>query len=332
MTHPRLHLLPLIALLLTRLCSSAFNASSNSVITAYWGQEAGYNIQGDYQESLAYYCANADADVFLLAFLVQIDTSGAGGQPVIDFANIDPTTVGQDIESCQTVFGKSVLLSMGGATSYFQGFPSPEIARAAAQQIWGIFGPPSPNTTVYNLTDNSTTPTAPLRPFGTAHVNGFDIDFMSDVSTNLVPFAAELRSLMDSSNETVLLTAAPQCPYPDETLNSTLNGGIYFDAIWVQFFNNYCSPTGGLFQFFQVWDMWDKWATTHSANPDVKVFFGTPGSPISAGNGYLGPSLLQSVVKYCQQFSNFGGVMVWDVSSGWDNANYFSTIQAILTT
>ena len=79
-----------------------------------------------------------------------------------------------------------------------------------------------------------------LRPFGAAAVDGFDFDFESTVQ-NTAPFANELRSLMDSASDgkTRYLTAAPQCPYPDAADNSMLDGAVSFDAIWVQFYNNY---------------------------------------------------------------------------------------------
>jgi chitinase len=60
----------------------------------------------------------------------------------------------------------------------------------------------------------------------------------------MVPFANQLRSLMDanaaSTGKKWYLTAAPQCPYPDSADNTMLNGAVYLDAIWVQFYNNYC--------------------------------------------------------------------------------------------
>ena len=60
----------------------------------------------------------------------------------------------------------------------------------------------------------------------------------------MVPFANQLRSLMNAdtaaSGKKWFLTAAPQCPYPDSADNAMLDGAVFFDAVWVQFYNNYC--------------------------------------------------------------------------------------------
>jgi len=37
-----------------------------------------------------------------------------------------------------------------------------------------------------------------------------------------------------------LLAAAPQCPFPDAYLGGVINA-VGFDAIFIQFYNNYCS-------------------------------------------------------------------------------------------
>ena len=45
-----------------------------------------------------------------------------------------------------------------------------------------------------------------------------------------------------------------------------------FDAVYVQFYNNYCSVASGSINFAD----WDNWAKTVSPNKDVKVFLGAP--------------------------------------------------------
>jgi hypothetical protein len=98
-----------------------------------------------------------------------------------------------------------------------------------------------------------------------------------------------------------------------------LDGAVYFDAVFVQFYNNYCglgsyvagSTTQNNFDF----STWNTWATTVSANPNVRVLLGVPGDTTAAGSGYEPLSTLEPIIEYCSQFSNFGGVMVWGKSA-----------------
>lgn len=67
------------------------------------------------------------------------------------------------------------------------------------------------------------------------------------------------------------MTAAPQCPYPDAYMNPILDN-VGVDAVYIQFYNNYCSVASGSINFAD----WDNWAKTVSPNKDVKVFLGAP--------------------------------------------------------
>lgn len=121
-----------------------------------------------------------------------------------------------------------------------------------------MFGPPSP----------SSSSSSALRPFGSTTIDSFDFDF--EAPTQHIPvFAFRLRTLMDHTNthprKPYLLTAAPQCPYPDHAMDSLLQS-VPLDFISVQFYNNnYCSSsafipsttptqnTGSTFNF-HTWD------------------------------------------------------------------------------
>ena len=229
-----------------------------------------------------------------------------------------------DIATCQNTYGKSILLSIGGATYTEGGFSSSSAAVSAANLIWATFGPQSG--------------TSALRPFGSSFVNGFDFDFEATVN-NAAPFANQLRSLMNSDTAKTgrkwYLTAAPQCPYPDYADNQMLDGAVSFDAIFVQFYNNYCgtqsfvpgSPSQNNFDF----STWDNWAKTVSANPDVKVLLGVPAAPTAAGSGYAAPATLAPIINYCKQFSSFGGVMMWDASQAYSNSGFLASVKGDLT-
>ncbi|KAI7974648.1 hypothetical protein EIK77_003796 [Talaromyces pinophilus] len=223
-----------------------------------------------------------------------------------------------DIKTCQAA-GKTILLSIGGATYSEGGFTSTDAATAGAQLIWDTFGPDS----------NSSA----LRPFGDAVVDGFDFDFEATVS-NMATFGNELRSLMDAdTSKKYYLTAAPQCVYPDAADNQMLDGAVKFDAIWVQFYNNYCGVNnyvaGASTQNYNF-ETWDTWAKNTSANPDVKVFVGVPGNTGAAGTGYLSASALQPVLEYSATFSSFGGVMIWDASQAYANNGFISGVASDL--
>lgn len=170
------------------------------------------------------------------------------------------------------------------------------------------------------------------RPFGSAVVDGYDFNFESRTD-NLVPFAQRLRQLADKAPQSMLFTAAPQCPYPDAAVGELLASSVKMDAVFVQFYNNYCGLTsfvsGTASQTNFNFDTWDKWAKK-SANPNVKVMIGAPGNVGGAGSGYISASKLQAVTDYASQYSSFGGVMMWDVSQIYSNPGFLSTIRTAL--
>ncbi|TGO31729.1 hypothetical protein BHYA_0423g00040 [Botrytis hyacinthi] len=265
--------------------------------------------------------SQSNVAIIPLAFLSSINT------PVLNFANQgDPCTVisgstlfycselEADITTCQETYGKTILLSVGGATYTEGGFTSTQAATTAANNLWSWFGP-----------DIS----GDIRPFGAAVIDGFDFDFESTVS-NMPAFGNQLRSLMDTDkNKTWLLSAAPQCPYPDAADGPMLDGTVSFDIVWVQFYNNYCGvqsfvpgvSTQNNFNF----DTWDNWAKTVSLNPNVKVMLGIP-SNTGAGAGYTSGAALASVIAYSKSFSSFGGVMMWDMSQLYANAGFLDAV------
>lgn len=127
----------------------------------------------------------------------------------------------------------------------------------------------------------------------------------------------------DSSKD-YYITGAPQCPYPDAMLGTVLDA-VEFDAVNVQFYNNYCAATSSSFNF----DTWNAWATKSSPNPDVKVFLGLPGSSAAAGSGYVAFDSLEPIVKELHSsYSNFGGVTLWDASASYDNTDVSPNYQA----
>ncbi|KAJ6102634.1 class III chitinase [Penicillium sp. IBT 16267x] len=318
----------LLAFLTFQGVHAALNVTSASNVAVYWGQNSYGDSSGDLaQQSLAYYCS--DIDVIQLAFLDVIN--GEGGAPEINFANsgdscttfdgtalLNCPTITEDIVTCQTL-GKTILLSIGGATYSEGGFISDAAAIAGAKLIWETFGPVSTNTSIN-------------RPFGDSVVDGFDFDFESTVDS-MPAFANKLRNLFaEDTSKTYYLTAAPQCVYPDAADSPMLDGAVYFDAIWVQFYNNHCGvnyyTAGSTTQTNFNFDSWNTWATTISLNPDVKVFLGIPGGSTAAGTGYESPSTIASIVDFIvdEGYTSFGGIMMWDVSQVYANDGFLSSI------
>jgi chitinase len=227
-----------------------------------------------------------------------------------------------DIVTCQGL-GKTILLSTGGGTYTEGGFTSNESAIAGANMMWEVFGPVSDNSSV-------------LRPFGTAVVDGFDFDFEDIEMSNMPAFANQLRTLYsEDTSKTYYMTAAPQCAYPDEADGPMLAGTVYFDAVWVQFYNNGCDMTNWVPDTTTQWnfnfDTWDNWAKTISLNPDVIVCMGVPGNT-GAGAGYEPPATVGEIVDFIIQenYTSFGGLMIWDASQVWNNSGFLSGVYSYL--
>ncbi|KAF2466203.1 glycoside hydrolase family 18 protein [Lindgomyces ingoldianus] len=319
-------LLPTILLLLAAadLVSAGFNLNSKSNVAIYWGQNSAG--QQSTQSRLSNYCSDANINIIILSFLLRFN--GAGGQPVMNFANqgdkcsLFPGTetfncpeIASDIPACQSQ-GKTILLSIGGDSYNEGGFSTSQAATDSADKIWAMFGPVQSGSNA-------------LRPFSSAIVDGFDFDFEANVS-NMATFANQLRSHMNSAtNKKYYLSAAPQCPFPD-WYNKDIIDNVSLDFLNVQFYNNGCGASsyvpGASDQWNFNFNQWDDWAQSASKNPAVKVLLGVPANT-GAGRGYLTPSQLQPVIQYSAKYSSFGGVMMWDASQAWTNGNFVADVK-----
>ena len=82
--------------------------------------------------------------------------------------------------------------------------------------------------------------------------------------------------------------------------------------------NNNCGPQN--YNIPGDWDFgtWDNWAKTQSPNKNVKVYVGVAAGPGAAGTGYVPISTLTPIIQSTKnQYSSFGGVMMWDASSAY---------------
>ncbi|KAI6346959.1 hypothetical protein MCOR25_010941 [Pyricularia grisea] len=322
---PSPRLLVLLALAALGSVDARLNLASQDNVATYWGQ-------APTQQGLASYCKSDQIDMIPLAFLNYINT------PNIHFTNVENRCskfagtgvfncpeIESDIKTCQSL-NKTITLSIGGATYSEGGFATSDLASAAADKVWAMFGPQGDNSaSVY-------------RPFGSASVDGFDLDFETTQTSNLVPFARRLRKLIDDANansknsKKFLLTAAPQCVYPDLPMDSVLSSDVAFDLVMVQFYNNQCgadsfvagSSTQSSFNFAT----WDNWAKSNNRN--TKVFVGVPGTSTAAGTGYVNATDLKGIIDYSKKYSTFAGVMIWDVAQVWSNTGFLDTVSKSL--
>ncbi|CAK5262051.1 unnamed protein product [Mycena citricolor] len=306
--------------------AAGFDISRNDNLAVYWGQNSyGVTNPGNpsqWQQTISSYCQDDVIDIIPIAFLdVFVST---GGLPDLNLANICSATGGTfagtgladcqflaaGIEACQAR-GKIVTLSLGGASGAAS-FSSDAQGTAFANTIWDLF-----------LGGSSST-----RPFGTAVLDGVDLDIEGGGPTGFAAFVNQIRALAQGASKRYYVTAAPQCPYPDAYIGGALNAAS-FDAVFVQFYNNYCELTA----YPTQWDFgsWDTWAKTVSPNPDVKVFIGAPAAPRAAKNGYVSAAALGSIALAArQQYSSFGGVMLWDASQAYANGRFDAAVKSLI--
>ncbi|KAL5222650.1 hypothetical protein ABZP36_027363 [Zizania latifolia] len=282
----KLKLSPLIAFLLLAGMAGMSRAGN---IAVYWGQN------GD-EGTLADACNSGLYAYVIVAFL---STFGNGQTPVLNLAGHSSAGISSDIQTCQSQNIK-VLLSLGGGSGGY-GLSSTDDARSVADYLWNNF-----------LGGSSSS-----RPLGDAVLDGIDFDIETGNSAHYDELATFL-SQYSSQGKKVILSAAPQCPYPDASLGPALNTGL-FDNVWVQFYNNppcqYAS--GDASNLLSAWSTWTSSVTAGS------IYLGLPASPDAAGSGYIPPSdLTSAVLPGVKGASNYGGIMLW--SRYYDVQNNYS--------
>lgn len=283
------HLLALTLLLISPLLLSSIAAAGD--IAVYWGQNGN-------EGTLATACATGNYAYVIVSFLT---TFGNNATPVLNLAgHCDPssnscTSLSSDIQSCQSQ-GIKVLLSLGGGVGSYS-LTSTADAKSVADYLWNNY-----------LGGDSSS-----RPLGPAVLDGIDFDIEHGGSAHYDELAQFL-----SQYGSVILTAAPQCPYPDAQLDTALATGL-FDNVWVQFYNNPpCQYADGSVD--NLSRAWEKWTTSVAAK---KVYLGLPASKDAAGSGYVDPETLKSVVLPAVQGSaKYGGIMLY--SRYYDGINGYS--------
>ncbi|CAB4270172.1 unnamed protein product [Prunus armeniaca] len=298
-----------MAALFTKFCSQAltifllllpalFSQSYAGVVVVYWGQNGG-------EGSLTDTCNTGKYQIVNIGFLSKF---GNGQRPEINLAgHCNPASngcqgEGAGIKNCQSK-GIKVMLSMGGGAGNY-GLSSDADANSVADYLWNNFLGGQSNS----------------RPLGNAVLDGIDFDIEKGG-----PFYDALaRRLSDYSKrgKKVYLSAAPQCPFPDQYLNGALSTGL-FDYVWVQFYNNpQCEFTTSNPNAFK--NSWNKWTSSIKAG---QFFVGLPASSQAAGSGFVNPNDLKNqVLPFVKGSAKYGGVMLYDKFND-DRSGYSSQIR-----
>nr|XP_043636658.1 basic endochitinase-like [Erigeron canadensis] len=271
-------------------------------LVVYWGQ-------GDNEGDLIDTCNTGKYNIVNIAFLSQF---GKDQPPMINLASHCDARVptgcqkfSDDIDNCQRQ-GVKVMLSIGGTSDTYS-LSSDDEARQVADYIW----------------DNFLGGQSSSRPLGDAVLDGVDFDIEKGES-HYIALANRLREHGQGGGKRIYLTAAPQCPFPDEKLKDALSANV-FDYVWVQFYNNptaQCEFKSNDFDSFMR--SWRQWASSLSSS---ELFIGVPASVSSecASSGYVPEQeLISKVIPFARQSPNYGGVMLWnryfDAINGYSDA------------
>ncbi|KAJ1944708.1 Chitinase 2, partial [Linderina macrospora] len=217
--------------------------------------------------------------------------------------------IGADIKTCQAK-GKKIVLSLGGGGIYSYSLSTAAEGVQFANTVWNMFFGGSHQ----------------YRPYDDAVLDGVDLDIESGAHDGYVAFINQLRTYFNGASKQYIISAAPQCVYPDANLGTTLSGA-WIDNDYVQFYNNPCNLANINNQWNFDYKSWDT-LTKANPNPNSKMYVGLPAGSGAAGNGYLDLATLQADLKqlYTNYTSTFGGIMLWDASWYSNNQAYVSSL------
>ncbi|KAK3330957.1 glycoside hydrolase superfamily, partial [Apodospora peruviana] len=296
--------------------------AADPAVNVYFGQLGG--------DRLATYCDKPGFEYITLSFVItspENDPSGlnyAGtnfGAHCAGGYYTNPTTgvsskllkncdlIAADIPVCQAK-GKKVLLSIGGDMSIAgvdYTVTGVQKGREFADFMWGAFGPYKSSWTGPRPFDSKVA-SAPK-----VSVDGFDLDiehkFNDEGQAGYVAFVERMRQRYQTvPSRDFLITAAPECPLDNTYFKmKTIIKDAKFDALFIQFYNNYCKASDPVNFNYDAW-------VRHiqgTASKDAKLYIGLPGSP-SGGDGYLEPAAAAALLKKYKGTPSFGGAMFWD--------------------
>jgi chitinase len=286
-------------------------------ITTYWGQNgvyASHPQREHWEKDLSEFCKNYNYDTIVLSFLhIFFDNGNKDNMPGFNFAFHCEKGVSDQypsllrcpkielgIKECQK-HGKTVLMSLGGASGAY-GFRNDAQAKQFAYRVYHL---------LLEGTDLQD-----IRPFGTAILNGVDLDIEGGPPTGYTTFVKEIRRLEKTGKQKITIAAAPQCPYPDLIQGPSPGhflGDVpeLIDEIYIQFYNNYCH-LGNPATFKGVLKQWLSYSESKNG---PSIFIGVPAARAAApGGGYVSPDVVESLYNEMKHESRLGGIMMWDAS------------------
>jgi chitinase len=294
-------------------------AADGNAVAIYWGQ----NETGAEPE-LAAICNTAQYNIVLLSFVYAFGGTNShdpNGYPSVNLGTHCQTPLSSAnpnflqcplltdaIVACQRN-GKKVLLSLGGAVGTY-GFANDTEAQDSARLFWNLF-----------LGGEHV-----ARPFGTAILDGIDLDIEHGTPAGYAAFAKTLRGLMlADSRKLYYLTAAPQCPFPDPWMGPGAGTALgdalsSFDFLFVQFYNNASCETSSPQGWPTALGAW----TGLRGTGGPKTFMGLPATPAAANSGYLDATNFANVAKSLKASAAVGGIMLWDTSYDGPSAGPYS--------
>ncbi|XP_054782587.1 G-type lectin S-receptor-like serine/threonine-protein kinase CES101 [Prosopis cineraria] len=200
-------------------------------------------------------------------------------------------TIGTSIKYCQQQ-GIKVMLYVAGE-GWNVTLSSADKARSVSDYLWNTF-----------LGGNSSS-----RPFGDAILDGvnFDIRYSTPYWKDL---ALYLKS-HSSATRRVLLSASPQCRFPDNFRGTALEEHRLFDYVYIQFQGDPAckySVSHGSDSLLNTWNQWTK----SLSDGGSKVLLYLPASENATDSGFI-PSdeLISDVLPFVRKSPNYGGVMLW---------------------
>ncbi|KAE7999421.1 hypothetical protein FH972_003854 [Carpinus fangiana] len=148
------------------------------------------------------------------------------------------------------------------------------------------------------------------RPFGDAVLDGIDFA-IEKKSKYWDELARKLSSFYkQQKKKAYLLTAAPQCPFPDPYLKDAINTSL-FDYVSVQFYNH--EQCEFKYNFDNVKASIQQWVT-HIKDFNSLLLLGFPAAKEAADSGYVMPQdLVEEELKVIDHDNpKYGGVTVWN--------------------
>lgn len=287
----------LLLLNLLQVATAVYSKDGHNVVS-YWGQSP-------YQQRLSYYCKLKNMDMVLLSFVRPYNEEVTFSFGNACYGDSCPD-IAEDIKVCQDL-GIKVLLSLGGTYSkeVHYSVPQPD-ASIIADKLYNMFGPHG-------------------NVFPGATIDGFDFDMEGGDNTGYVSLMKEIKSKFGSDH---IISATPQCPFPDKQLGDSLNASPDIDIALIQFYNNPSCMAPAI----NNWSTWKDALENKFANKNMKLYFGVPGSSKAAGTGYVNIKTLKSKTKNIIKDPSFGGFMVWDVAFSYNNSNFLSQVKLYLNT